>query len=236
MSGIQEIILYISTTSQKSISAYQFARSKNLDITIIKLDSKEVRAKVSSGQIPVKHVPTLWIVYDDGNLKVFEGKDKTIAFLSDYFKYLSSGGSQENDDIEVVDQDDRHSPLQLKGTNQDDMYGQENGRLKFKPIATEPSRGVMDIEEERPSMRKSLKDDSKQKKIKKPKKKHREKPIEEEEPEFEIIQDDEEEYIEKAPRAHKSKKQSKKTMSDIMKKAQSMKDNFNEMTTYDEDE
>lgn len=113
MSNILEIILFYSERSHKSRTALQFIESNRLPIAKISIDSKQMRIFIKNSPLKIKGVPTLVVIFTDGNAEIYEGP-KVITWCHDMMNKTSA---QEDDDgneeieaenpIEEVEQDEQ---------------------------------------------------------------------------------------------------------------------------------
>jgi hypothetical protein len=80
--SISEVVLFISTTSKMCINPVKFIQQYKLPITIIRLDTQEVRERaIYNSNLSVKHVPSIAVNFTDGRLKFFEGQQKVMQVL-----------------------------------------------------------------------------------------------------------------------------------------------------------
>lgn len=80
--SISQVVLFTSTTSQKSIPCRQFIHQYQLPIQEVRLDTEESRKTASEGQyVQITSVPSLMVTYTDGNMQLFVGTDKIMAWM-----------------------------------------------------------------------------------------------------------------------------------------------------------
>lgn len=81
--SINNVLLFVSSTSQSSISPIKFIREHNLPVLIVRLDTIEDRIKAANGQyFKITEVPTLVVFYVDDTLQLFVGSDKIMTWMN----------------------------------------------------------------------------------------------------------------------------------------------------------
>lgn len=89
---IEQIILFISTTSQKSMICHQAAQKYNIPLEIVRLDTIEAREKIKNGEyIRISSVPSLVIIYSDGDVEALIYLEKILQWF-DYYNKLKMQG------------------------------------------------------------------------------------------------------------------------------------------------
>ena len=81
--SISEVLLFIATNSRACMGCMEFIDRHRLPVKIIRLDSEEARTIAAGGtffQITV--VPTMVVIYNDGNTQLFIGTPKIIQWLT----------------------------------------------------------------------------------------------------------------------------------------------------------
>jgi hypothetical protein len=86
---MSEIILFVSSTSQKCMPILQLIESFNLNITIVRLDTKEMRDIACNGPYSVTEVPTLFVVNQHSPIDVFVGS-KVMPLIASYLKSIQA--------------------------------------------------------------------------------------------------------------------------------------------------
>ena len=83
--NISEIYLFCSTTSAACKPCFEFIKEHSLlvqEIQIIRLDTKKVREKVKRGaKFQIRVVPTLMVIYHDGDTSLYQGQQKVLSWL-----------------------------------------------------------------------------------------------------------------------------------------------------------
>ncbi|MBA7683948.1 hypothetical protein ES703_92336 [subsurface metagenome] len=83
--NIAEIYLFCSTTSGACKPCFAFIKDNPLliqEIQLIRLDTKKVREKVKRGtKFQIHTVPTLMVIYHDGDTSLYQGQQKVLTWL-----------------------------------------------------------------------------------------------------------------------------------------------------------
>lgn len=80
--SITEVVLFISSVSKECIPCVAFIVKTKLPVSIIRLDTEEARKKAMTGPFfAITNVPTLLLSYADGNMQLFQGRDKIMPLL-----------------------------------------------------------------------------------------------------------------------------------------------------------
>ena len=83
--NISEIYLFCSTTSEACKPCFAFIKDHPLlveEIQIIRLDTKKVRDKVKRGvKFQIQTVPTLMVIYHDGDTSLYQGQQKVLTWF-----------------------------------------------------------------------------------------------------------------------------------------------------------
>lgn len=81
--SINNVILFVSTTSHSSIGPIKFIREHSLPVLIVRLDTIEDRVKAANGPIfKITEVPSLVVFYTDNTLQMYGGSDKIMIWLN----------------------------------------------------------------------------------------------------------------------------------------------------------
>ena len=82
MVNIVDIIFFYSKSSSSCLNIIKFIESYNIPVKGISVDSKDIRQKIKNhNNFQIKGVPTIIVVYSDGNGGLYEG-DKVYAWFS----------------------------------------------------------------------------------------------------------------------------------------------------------
>ena len=83
--NISEIYLFCSTTSPACKPCFAFIKEHPLlvqEIQILRLDTKSQREKAKRGEkFQIRIVPTLMVIYNDGDTSLYQGQRKVISWL-----------------------------------------------------------------------------------------------------------------------------------------------------------
>lgn len=113
--SINEIVLFVSVASQNCMQVIEAVRRSNLPIKIVRLDTQEAREKALNGKLfQVKHVPTMVIRYDDGNIQQFIGVEKVSKIITSLVQQQNPPEPPPPTPIEDVE--DEPSPKKKKKT------------------------------------------------------------------------------------------------------------------------
>lgn len=78
-----QFILFVSSASQSSMQCLHMMRSANIAVQAVRLDTKEARDKAKSGKyFQITNVPSLLIIYEDGNMQLFVSFQKISQIVS----------------------------------------------------------------------------------------------------------------------------------------------------------
>lgn len=102
---IEEIVLFVSQFSRNCKPCIKlFETIPDIKKTLMKLDTLELRNIVQNNKLlKIRVVPTLLIVYKDGNIQLFEGKDKINFWMSSFISDSRSKLEDEDDDETVIE-------------------------------------------------------------------------------------------------------------------------------------
>ena len=88
--SISAVVIFISEVSEKCIEVVKFIKKKSLPVKLVRLDTKEARARAMKGSvINIKQVPTIIVMFDDGDLQSFIGYSKSISWLTYFSKLIT---------------------------------------------------------------------------------------------------------------------------------------------------
>jgi len=77
----RDIILFVSKFSNKCKPCLEFSQQSGLPVKTVWVDSPHIRKKLSSGEIKITTVPSLMIIFNDGNLQIFKGMEKIVTWF-----------------------------------------------------------------------------------------------------------------------------------------------------------
>lgn len=226
MKPISEIILFGSSTSNQSIECKKFIDYYKIPASCVRLDTEESRQQAANGNLfQILSVPTLSVIYSDGNVQLFIGIEKIIMWLKSLLAYSQ-----------------RQNPLIVQNPEEEPPIPKPSQVKKIKKkIIVEDDEEIeeddeTDEEDDNETEKKKVKTKKKKPKAKKIKKKI----LEDEE--IEIIENDEEESDRPPPPSTKglmvgiqSAKPSKKGMTSILKQAQQMQQERQKTLGYNDE-
>lgn len=80
--SVQDVVLFVSSTSGACTPVLKFIGKNQIPVGIVRLDSPEDRQIAATGKyFQIVNVPTLLVIYDDGNLQLFVGQEKIITWF-----------------------------------------------------------------------------------------------------------------------------------------------------------
>lgn len=87
--NISEMILFVSSLSYHCRAPVNYILQNQLPIKIVRLDSASIRQKCIAGRkISIRDVPSLIVIYEDGDLKMFLSEPKIVAWIRQYHEML----------------------------------------------------------------------------------------------------------------------------------------------------
>lgn len=107
MVEIRDILLFYSMHSQKCRTIFAFIEHHNLPVSPLCVDKKQVRDAISENStFHVKGVPTIIVIYNDGNAEMYEGV-RSLQFLKDLVRENQNPPPEEEseDEIEIIEDD-----------------------------------------------------------------------------------------------------------------------------------
>jgi hypothetical protein len=85
MGIISEIILFTSQSSAPSRVCVNLVKEYDLPIKIVRLDTEEARKKAKyNKKISITKVPTLAVVFDDDDIKIYIGSEKICKWIRNF--------------------------------------------------------------------------------------------------------------------------------------------------------
>lgn len=89
--SIQDVFLFVSTTSQNSAHVMRFVQENRIPVHVVRLDTSEDRKSAANGRhFQIVNVPTLLVAYTDSNIQLFVGYDKIIQWLQNIIESRNS--------------------------------------------------------------------------------------------------------------------------------------------------
>lgn len=85
MGFISEIILFTSQTSVSCRVCVNLVKEYDLPIKIVRLDTEEARRKAKyNKKISITKVPTLAVIFDDDDIKIYIGSEKICKWIRNF--------------------------------------------------------------------------------------------------------------------------------------------------------
>ncbi len=83
MTSISEAILFVASNSVESGKCLQFITQQRIPMNVVRLDTAEARRTAANGKFfQIVNVPTMVIVYEDGNTQLFLGTPKIVQWIN----------------------------------------------------------------------------------------------------------------------------------------------------------
>ncbi len=145
MANIKEVVLFYSKYSPKCRNVNTFIDYHKFPISRISIDSKTARSIIKNGNhFKIKGVPTLIVLYDDGDAALYEG-DKVLSWLGQLLEG-SHESPKSNDENMYSDNesDDEYEMLE------DDV----NQKKKYKNVKDQKMASVKDLAKQMEAERK----------------------------------------------------------------------------------
>lgn len=80
--SIADVVLFISSVSEASLDTLKYLKSIQLPVNVVRLDNPRAREVAMNGpHFQVTEVPTLVVLFQEGNLKMFVGAPKVLKCL-----------------------------------------------------------------------------------------------------------------------------------------------------------
>ena len=81
--SVSNVYLFCSSTSPACVPCSQFVQTHRLPVETIRLETKHDRNRVMNGKnFQIKSVPSLMVLYDDGDMQLFVGQKKIISWMN----------------------------------------------------------------------------------------------------------------------------------------------------------
>lgn len=89
--SVQNLILFVSSNSKECVDPMRFITHYRMPINVVRLDSASDRQRAATGKFfQIHSVPTLVVIYQDGNTQLFVGKEKILIWLQNLVNRQSS--------------------------------------------------------------------------------------------------------------------------------------------------
>lgn len=155
--NISEIFLFCSTMSPACKPCFSFIKDSPLlvqEIQIIRLDTKNIREKVKRGvKFQIRVVPTLMVIYNDGDTSLYQGQKKVLTWL---FMRMKTFEQDQQDQYfpphhEEVHRTPREKDVGLYSTNPPQSLTPPESEIEFFPNNAQPKSQPAPSQEEQPS-------------------------------------------------------------------------------------
>lgn len=104
--SINNVILFICSNSNASVEPLNLIKYYQIPIQIVKLDTQKARNKVKKGKFfQITSVPSLVVLYQDGTLQMFIGKEKIINWIQQLIDAKSKPSTpvyEQNEEMETT--------------------------------------------------------------------------------------------------------------------------------------
>ena len=152
MSTISEVTLFVASNSTPSIDCVKYVQSAHLPVMVVRLDTPQSRMMAANGpHFQVTEVPTLIVLFQEGNLKMFVGAEKVLRCLQMFNKF-SQQESEPEPRHRVVEHDDTNLPEEEEPAEEIEYEPPPPPKKVTKVKAKAPKKKVI---EERPKTKKS---------------------------------------------------------------------------------
>lgn len=96
MDGISDVILFVSSASMNCRASLEMINTTKLPIRVVRLDSEASQKLAATGNhaFSIKVVPTLLVVYQDGNIQQFVSHEKCVGWMRNFYERLLQMNSQ----------------------------------------------------------------------------------------------------------------------------------------------
>ena len=117
--SVQNVILFVSSNSRVCAEPVQFVRQSGLPVVIVRLDTDTDRQNAIQGKyFQIHSVPTLLVIHGDGNIQLFQGREKIMEWLQQTFSQMRRNEKKQNkpDSVEepAEDSDEEYEEKQKK--------------------------------------------------------------------------------------------------------------------------
>nr|QBK86662.1 MAG: inactivated thioredoxin/glutaredoxin [Marseillevirus LCMAC102] len=136
--SINDVILFVSSTSPASAPCIQFVQSYQLPVRFVRLDTIADREAARNGKyFQITVVPTLLVTYSDANVQLFVGQEKILMWLK---QVMNSRNKKTQQHIEESDEIEDEPPIrQKKKSKRDGLYdGVPKKSKKKKKVQKKP--------------------------------------------------------------------------------------------------
>ena len=109
--SVADVYLFCSTVSPACLPCFQFLKGNRSPIKVVRLDTKEARDRARNGKdFQIKSVPTLMVLYDDGNMQLFIGQQKVMPWMQ---RAIQTPPPPRSEPMEEESSEEEYEPVQL---------------------------------------------------------------------------------------------------------------------------
>ena len=95
---IVDVVLFISKVSKECMPCVNFIGQNRIPVSIVKLDTESSRlAAQTNKNFQITGVPTLLVVFDNGKVQLFTGRDSIIPWLNNTIKNSQQNNNPQQD-------------------------------------------------------------------------------------------------------------------------------------------
>lgn len=125
--SISNVILFVCSNSNASIEPLKLVRYYNIPLQIVKLDTQKARNKAKKGKyFQINSVPSLVVIYQDGTLQMFIGKEKIVNWIQQLVS------SKINEPTQDYNQNDEYQETRLEGYTKPKKSKKKKNKRKHK--------------------------------------------------------------------------------------------------------
>lgn len=96
MAEVEQAVLFVSSASKFCQEPLRYAKGSQLPIDIVRLDTKKARERAQRGKyVQINVVPSLMVIFTDGNLQLFTGSEKIVKWIKQAVEFTSQPPPQE---------------------------------------------------------------------------------------------------------------------------------------------
>jgi hypothetical protein len=152
--SVQDVILFVSSTSKHCEPTIKFIKEKEIPVKIIRLDNSEDRQNAINGKyFQIHNVPTLLVMYTDDNIQLFVGSEKIISWfrqISQKKKQVEQSKKMTAVSSEEEEEEEEERPIKYKKQKSSTIHPKKHLKKniqKRKPVVFESSEEGEDSED-----------------------------------------------------------------------------------------
>ena len=117
---IVDVVLFISKASKECMPCVNFIGQNSIPVSIVRLDTESSRlAAQTNKNFQITGVPTLLVVFDDGKVQLFTGRDSIIPWLNNTIKNSQQNNNPQQQDYPQEPQEQQDYPQEPYQQDQD---------------------------------------------------------------------------------------------------------------------